>query len=55
MLMVTSDLVVVGLDFGYTLHVCTAWLASCPGLLTPVLVACSTNVGEGLVELSHVV
>ena len=30
-------------------------LASYPGLLTPVFVACSTNVGEGLVKLSHVV
>ena len=26
-------------------------LASYPGLLTPTLVACSTNVGEGLVNL----
>ena len=30
-------------------------LASYPGLLTPAFVACSTNVGEGLVKLSHVV
>ena len=29
-------------------------LASHPGLLTPAFVACSTNVGEGLVKLSHV-
>jgi len=29
-------------------------LASYPGLLTPAFVACSTNVGEGLVKLSHV-
>jgi len=27
------------------------WLASYPGLLTPAFVACSTNVGEGLVKL----
>ena len=25
-----------------------------PGLLTPSFVACSTNVGEGMVKLSHV-
>ena len=30
-------------------------LASYPGLLTPAFVACSTNAGEGLVKLSHVV
>jgi len=30
-------------------------LASYPGLLTPVFVACSTNTGEGLVKLSHMV
>jgi len=30
-------------------------LASYPGLLAPVFVACSTNTGEGLVKLSHVV
>ena len=30
-------------------------LASYPGLLTPVIVACGTNVAEGLVKLSHVV
>jgi len=30
-------------------------LASYPGLLDPVFVACSTNAGEGLVKLSHVV
>jgi len=29
-------------------------LASYPGLPTPVFVACNTNVGEGLVKLSHV-
>ena len=29
-------------------------LASYPGLLTPAFVACGTNVGEGLVKLSHV-
>ena len=28
--------------------------ASYPGLLSPVFVACSTNVGEGLVKLSHI-
>ena len=30
-------------------------LASYPGLLAPAFVACSTNAGEGLVKLSHVV
>ena len=30
-------------------------LASYPGLLIPVFVACTTNVGEGLVKLSHLV
>jgi len=30
-------------------------VASYPGLLAPEFVACSTNVGEGLVKLSHVV
>ena len=30
-------------------------LASYPGLLAPAFVTCSTNVGEGLVKLSHVV
>ena len=30
-------------------------LASYPGLLAPVFIACSTNAGEGLVKLSHVV
>jgi len=30
-------------------------LASYPGLLAPVFVACSTNAGEGLVKLSHMV
>ena len=30
-------------------------LASYPGLLAPVFVACSTNAGEGLVKLSHAV
>ena len=29
--------------------------ASYPGLLTPAFVTCSTNAGEGLVKLSHVV
>ena len=33
----------------------TPSLASYPGLLTPAFVALSTNVGEGLVKLSHVV
>ena len=32
-----------------------ALLASFPGLLAPAFVACSTNAGEGLVKLSHVV
>jgi len=30
-------------------------LASYPGLLAPAFVTCSTNAGEGLVKLSHVV
>jgi len=30
------------------------WVASYPGLLTPVFVACSTNMGEGLVKLSDI-
>jgi len=30
-------------------------IASYPGLLTPAFVAASTNAGEGLVKLSHVV
>jgi len=30
-------------------------LALYPGLLAPVFVACSTNAGEGLVKLSHMV
>ena len=34
---------------------CSTKLASYPGLLTPAFVACSTNAGEGLVKLSHVV
>ena len=37
----------------YTLRCC--WLASYPGLLTPVFVACSINAREGLVKLSHLV
>ena len=32
---------------------CNNVLASYPGLLTPVLVTSSANVGEGLVKLSH--
>ena len=35
----------------YTLRLA---LASYPGLLTPVFVACNTNAGESLVKLSHV-
>ena len=30
-------------------------IASYPGLLAPVFVACITNEGEGLVKLGHVV
>jgi len=30
-------------------------IAPYPGLLTPAFVTCSTNAGEGLVKLSHVV
>ena len=33
----------------------TTTLASYPGLLTPAFVTCSTNAGESLVKLSHVV
>jgi len=33
---------------------CCFNLASYPDLLAPAFVACSTNVGEGLVKLSHV-
>ena len=36
-------------------HVPAGTLASYPGLLAPAFVACSTNAGEGLVKLSHVV
>jgi len=35
--------------------VCQINLASYPGLLAQEFVACSTNAGEGLVKLSHVV
>jgi len=35
--------------------VCDLDIASFPGLLAPAFVACSTNAGEGLVKLSHVV
>jgi len=34
---------------------CTIILASYPALLTPAFVTCSTNAGEGLVKLGHVV
>jgi len=34
---------------------CGKILASYPGLFSAAFVACSTNVGEGLVKLSHVV
>jgi len=34
---------------------CCSEVASYPGLLAPAFVACSTNAGEGLVKLSHVV
>jgi len=33
--------------------ICCTQLASYPGLLTPAFVAFSTNMGEGLVKLSH--
>jgi len=39
----------------HTLSATITWLALYPGLLTPAFVACSTNAGEGLVKLSHVV
>ena len=39
----------------YSKHWCTNYIASYPGLLAPAFVACSTNAGEGLVKLSHVV
>ena len=36
-------------------NVTSGWeVASYPGLLTPAFVACSTNLGEGAVKLSHV-
>jgi len=35
-------------------YVCCVVVASYPGLLTPAFVACSINVEEGLVKLSHV-
>jgi len=43
--------------FGYVplLHMSTQHLASYSGLLAPAFVVCSTNAGEGLVKLSHVV
>ena len=44
-------------EYIYTLCA-SSWalaLASFPGLLAPAFVACSTNAGEGLVKLSHVV
>jgi len=34
---------------------CCSWVASYPGLLALAFVACSTNAGEVLVKLSHVV
>jgi len=34
---------------------CIQRVASYPGLLAPAFVTCGTNVGEGLVKLSHVV
>ena len=36
-------------------HVSYIQVSLVPGLLAPVFVACSTNAGEGLVKLSHVV
>jgi len=35
--------------------VCGVIVATYPGLLAPAFVACSTNAGEGLVKLSHMV
>ena len=35
--------------------VCVVCVALYPGLLDPAFVACSTNAGEGLVKLSHMV
>jgi len=39
----------------YGKHISATMLASYPGLLNQAFVACSTNVGEGLVKLSHMV
>ena len=39
------------LSNSHELYCCVVRLASLPGLLTPVFVACCTNTGEGLVNL----
>jgi len=43
------------LNFLFNQTYCAYAVASYPGLLAPAFVACSTNAGEGLVKLSHVV
>jgi len=50
----TSDGMGINREWGSLLQRCSR-LASYPGLHTPVFVACSTNAGEGLVHLSHMV
>jgi len=47
----SSQLGVSGTDSGC----CRQLASSYPGLLAPAFVACSTNAGEGLVKLSHMV
>ena len=44
-----------GRKVAFLLHGPSLNVASYPGLLTPAFVACSTNAGEGLAKLSHVV
>ena len=43
------------ISYSYSYAIIITLVALYPGLLTPAFVACSTNVGEGLVKLSHVV
>jgi len=52
----TGIVVVYYYSLSLTVSLARALLpASYPGLLAPAFVACSTNMGEGLVKLSHVV
>ena len=50
-----TTLLPVGMQYIVLNNATTVCLALYPGLLTPAFVACSTNAGEGLVKLSHVV